>query len=894
MLFGACAGGDESLNELDELGEAAAALVTNVIATSRLCSPFVTPEGCVSVPASEPGPRRRGSLPEIDGVRTKNEYARATELSYADTLHKATGTIYVRADQEQVESPLPLTTVGLSVFLENIPFRAPSTAGGREGKFLVIVDEDRFTGSTAAYEAGDHYVELDFLLGTATEGRITKSGVVTRPYPNFQMGACSSDPSMSQIARCNAELRLTLRPSAVRPFPAPNSDLIPGVGFGVFPKRLYSIGGGIPELSEGIQSELETNRRLLLTLLLGRPRGFPLQYMTWNVRRSATSALAGDYEKVSDVAIGKYLASLGADVIGLQEAWNPFKLKLLLAAANDARAAASPPLPPLEAYGPVNQKNTAVREIFRMIGGAVIGDDGGGSGGLYTLTSLPIAKFDFRPFSVDSCKGEDCLKAKGVQWTRILLNPPTPANSTCYNINDHRYCPPPPSGGEYVDVFNLHLQAPNPVLCSDETRRDVLLANLGALFFDPITAPQLASALASVSVFLDTQFNCGESDTAIRTAQLAEASAFIDEVTADRKDRPVVILGDFNIDGRMLGAEYRSMLKALRIGSGAPLNGDLMNPWPSEFTWDIDHGDLAREFVDEWPDGGTCMGTFLGDQTAPTAKCPLGGNMDGDPNNSDEEKRTGQRFDYILLRPPYPIGDPTFTSAKWVAARIDDKPWTSPYPGLGLIYEPGKSDKGPPARLSDHKPVLVGIEHAKLQQPPKFHRFWKHDVTFRVTSADASNESDCMGCGGAVDPYTLNEGYAIDVPQNYIPMFGGQGSECTNQAIVSWPANGCMSNWSFSAKHDPTEVDEQGYLPMLFDEDDTSGDEAMPVTEYQTWPLIAMQWTVPQVLRSSRSGAGKAPPWPVFDTEPIPWCLGHKPTKMCLEVKTIELPPGEQ
>jgi hypothetical protein len=33
---------------------------------------------------------------------------------------------------------------------------------------------------------------------------------------------------------------------------------------------------------------------------------------------------------------------------------------------------------------------------------------------------------------------------------------------------------------------------------------------------------------------------------------------------------------------------------------------------------------------------------------------------------------------------------------------------------------------------------------------------------------------------------------------------------------------------------------------------------------------------------------------PVSDTEPIPWCLGHKPTKMCLEAKTTELPPGEQ
>ena len=32
---------------------------------------------------------------------------------------------------------------------------------------------------------------------------------------------------------------------------------------------------------------------------------------------------------------------------------------------------------------------------------------------------------------IKTCRGEDCLKAKGVQWVRFNLNPSTPENSAC-------------------------------------------------------------------------------------------------------------------------------------------------------------------------------------------------------------------------------------------------------------------------------------------------------------------------------------------------------------------------------------------------------------------------------------------------------------------------------
>jgi endonuclease/exonuclease/phosphatase family metal-dependent hydrolase len=630
------------------------------------------------------------------------------------------------------------------------------------------------------------------------------------------------------------------------------------------------------------------NRKLLLTLLLGRPKGFPLQYATWNVRRSETSELAGPYLEVGDDAIGTYLASLGADVIALQEAWNEAKVESVVLAANAARAAASSPLPPLVAHGPVNHESTTIRDIIEEIGGQFIGTDGS-SGGLYTLTSLPVAKSGFHAFSFDNCKGEDCLKAKGVQWTRILLNPPNPANSTCLVTAASRICPAPPSGGEYIDVFNLHLQASKPSLCSDKTMMKPIAAKLLAITIpDPVNMPWLVTAVDTLMLLTQSEFNCSQSDRKIRAAQLAEANAFIDQVTGDRKDRPVVIMGDFNIDGRTLGAEYASMLKLLRIGPTASTSDDWINPWRYDYLWDFDHGDVAREFVTSWPKGGACMGTFLWGLPMPTVDCPNGGNVEGLPPLG------GQRFDYILLRPPYAIDDPTFVAAKWVAVKNSKKQWTSPYPGSGQVFGPGVSDPGPPTRLSDHKPVLVGIEHAKLQQPPKFHKWWKHDATFRVTSADASNEGDCFTCD-PVDPMTLNYGSATDWSQNKTFLqYATKGSECENRSSVSWPAQSCMNNWSFKAKHDPALVTEHDYVAMLYDYDKTSKNDAMLVTEYLTWPLIAMEWTVPEVARTSLGDIAKDVPWPVYDTEPIPWYLGRYPTKMCLEVKTTELPPGQQ
>lgn len=83
-------------------------------------------------------------------------------------------------------------------------------------------------------------------------------------------------------------------------------------------------------------------------------------------------------------------------------------------------------------------------------------------------------------------------------------------------------------------------------------------------------------------------------------------------------------------------------------------------------------------------------------------------------------------------------GDPAFGSTSWVVGKSDSAAtWTSPFPTLvGPVID---SVGG---RLSDHKPVVSAFKLVQMQVPPKFHPTWAHDLTYRITSANASNEDD--------------------------------------------------------------------------------------------------------------------------------------------------------
>jgi hypothetical protein len=469
------------------------------------------------------------------------------------------------------------------------------------------------------------------------------------------------------------------------------------------------------------------------------------------------------------------------------------------------------------------------------------------------------------------CRGEDCLKAKGVMWTRLALNHPELADPTCLKGRGTS-CDKPPSGDDYVDVFTTHLQADDPMLCGADFQaiKTAILTNLALLDVAAPFTTVLAPLMAELLLLMDVDLNCYALDDAeARALQLDHMDAFIDEIQSERGDRPVLITGDFNIDGRdITGAEYRSMLQRLHIASASTPASDVISVFPTQFSFDIDHGDLARERTDLDFTTGRCLGTSIGETDgSPDTGCPLDGNFDGT-----------QRLDYILVRPPTLPALAT-TDPRWIAM-LGPQPWSAPFPTNGTGFG------GPPDRLSDHKPVVSDVELAPLASPPKYHANWPHEVELRVTGINATQHSDCPTCG-TVDPYVTLQSATVPASVDLDTV----GNECVDDPWPSFPASGCTHDW-FLDRTQPTSVSEVDLRTKAWDRDETSGNDPLHEPTRMVFDVNDGSGTGGFGLEETFLGAPfSGAVWPISDAAPYDRC-GIVPPTMCYRLTLVEQPPG--
>lgn len=915
----------EEPEDLEAVGRRSDA-ITDVIPTSRDCQRAASPSGCVMVPPTSvksaplprlctPGQPCPVKLPEgVDGVRAEHEYDAATTLPYTDMALRANGKIYARAFK--YERRLPPTQGGgtrlagyLKLFLEGIPLKYVRPSGefndpeSDSGLVVIGLDRDRFTGPDQLPEASDVFYLVD-LYGVrpaqAFQFNRTTKAFESAGAAAFHAGSCDADPSTPNVMRCNGELQVALGDGDLRTLALPDEDVEPGVGLTIVPMRTLDADvfatpprAALPEAAATARLvDVLLDRRYAVSLLLGTPKGHRLKYMSWNIKRSSIGALGGPYQDVPDADLGKFLADK-ADVIALQEGWNVGQVEAIVKAANDFRATLGKPA--FVAYGPNDEVDSAWRMVVGSVGGGFTSE--GSSSGLWILSSLPAAATGFKRFS--TCMGEDCFKAKGVMWVRLMMNPPNGVNDSdacaerlypnklgTLSRHEGRGCGAPPSGAEYVDVFTTHTQSPDPVLCGDS----VWLAAVKIAF--PFTIPEFNSDM-----------NCGETDYAIQEKQVEQIDQFIEASTADNRDRPSIVMGDFNINGRNVDhaaiSHYGKLLDLLHIGARiyTPTGerSDAVNPiGTATFDWDIEHGDLAREWNTPWPAGGECMGTTLGDDE-----------LTANPHCASNDFVDGvSRIDYIFVRPPKPIDAYDYVSPRWYAKR--STPYSSPPPGVGVVS--GDTVLGPPTRLSDHKPVLVGIEHVKLDYLPSFHAGWRHDVEFRVNSLNVSNRGDGAASGNRVDPYSQNYGGHYDAASgSWTFTDQGRGHECENRGIVAWPADlACLGDWSYRARHEPGVQSKHAFGPHLWDADSVSDDKLL-MANGGTWGAIVIDWSTGLLRLGDAKSAGldfpalEAPisDWRVFDNAPLPRCTNSNPANTsrsyeCLMFAPKELPPGQQ
>ncbi len=930
------ASGDGSNSaEKEPLTTASLSGVSGVIPTSATCNRGPGASRCVHVaPLNEELIRVGGTTRfVVDGVRGEKEWFGATRLPYTNRDLKANGNVWLAISKGR--NSIGLTTHALHVFLEDIPIDKrlqTSLTGGISpdagGLLRVYVDNDRFTDPSLGFESADRYYEFNIITGDKSGVYRGNSAAGTDwkklssfPY-ELKLGGCKNDPkdlASNQILRCSAELTLPLSLSVdVRPAP----DLEAGFGFGVQPVQNL---GGLPEDIDRQdlphqQTKEVIRRRRLQTVLLGRPQGFKLKMMSFNIRRFYSDSLKGKFKKVTPEKIGQFLDEQGADIIAIQEGWDSVQVKAILTKLNTLRKARK--VPEMKAYGPLDFDRAFHLAVQETTGGIFAGETSGEThGGLWIFSPLESVRDDGHVFTPgEACRGEDCFKGKGVQWVRLLLNPPTLTNTICrqtVTVGDvsqeiSAKCPLPPSGDHYIDIFNTHMQASGTTLCTDSALSALAINSVLTAGFALIgQGGGLAAAVQVLFNAAQLDWNCyTKTDAEVRAQQFQEINTFIEQVTALQKDRPAVIMGDFNADGKQLEGEYVTLIERLRVGPVMPQNkktppSDIITPWESAYDWEIKHGDIVRQHPQyNNPDaaknsnndplrGQDLTGTFILEDTY----------VENIVSNADwmGNYMGNERYDYVVVRPPSPPDATEFKAPAWLMATNPDGALDSPTDGIWSSPWPGLSGQDsfadPPSKLSDHKPVVANLEMVPLRYLSNYHPTWKHSWEFRAASANLTGVDDCWK---EPDPRPtfrygrwINNGDLI-LNQDHI------GQECENNISVSFPKDGCTHNWVVSSLQNIAEdvVQTGGTQLLEIDSKSCGPNDKVNVLANGDMPYVNVGWNWGglglMTFYGSPSNTRWKNDWILFDNATVGRCTRSETPNLCLDTAIAELPPGQQ
>jgi hypothetical protein len=845
-------------DESDSVDTQTSAL-TNVIPASDDCNQGVGASRCVQAP-----PFEVTSLAPwiIDGVRGAKEYAGSVTLPFmTDGILggfagpgiklQANGTVHLqRVTLRGSLSPLTPRNY-LYAFFENVHVFRDGT-GAPMANVSVYIDNDRFNSPNSNVHAEDRRLNINLASGnivTVQQPSGSGTSTVWGPSPlllglSYASGGCTN--INAKVARCNGELKIPLSPTSAA---APGAGLAPGIGFMA---RTQNVVGMSPDLAISRYAPSDFTITDWQTVLFTRPKGFDLAVTTWNVRRFEALFQSAAFLAVDANDIGQFLAL--NDVVAIQEGWDREQVKKIFDAANLVRAGAN--LPPYNLYGPIDHQ-PAMSEVTQTIVDGFTDTQGG----LWVMSHLPLATQGYHIFTADSCRGEDCWKAKGVQWVRLMLQDPADFDPKC--LRGKLGCNKPPSGDDFVDIFNTHLQANEPLLCKGDDFSEMKYAILAVLasFVDPVMAIQAAI----LSELVEADLNCSTiTDREGRLSQLKQMNNFISAVAAP--DRSSLVMGDFNIDGKLIsGSEYQDALVNLEIAPSSAPGDDTVSALPPG-GFDIRHGDILRERTDVDFSTGRCTGTFIdesgGDQDA---GCTFAGGTDAK-----------ERLDYIFVRPPNLVsqwqGYPN-----WYISAVPGSPvWTSPFPSLSGAFS------ATPLRLSDHKPITAALSFARLGNKPKYNAGWSHTVEQRVISVDATDVEDCIGCG-EVDPFAKLE--STIKPANTLSTF--TTAECTGTQNPIFGVHGCMNNWVRNRSHTPPNETAVSLFAEVWDDDNTSGNDL--ISEGTT-----SQWNYNQATMdmSFRLFGMDFPleSWPNFEAVPMSRCAGPG-IDVCHRISVTEIAP---
>ncbi len=864
----------------EDIAGAREALVPN----SSTCDRGVGPSRCTFVPPIA------GRTYSVNGIRALGEYAGALRLPYADIRDRIPGGKVFMT----VTDPGGTAPQRLNIFGEGLPFASNAT------EMVVRIDNKRF--ATTGTESGNnvHLEDRAYAVNLATGARSMRKAILSGGLPVWTTDTLLSSylavrtncvAVSGTVNKCDFEWQITLQERALA------TGILSGIGLAIGDN---AFSGALPEavarVAGGATPDLSLVRTNYQTVLFGDNRT-PVRFISWNVQRfNRFDQFMGAPSAFSDATPLTSIAEVVApfDVIALQEMWSTAQAEQLLLAINSRRATLG--LGPVEMHGPVEFPRGTLADLsFGAVALAnpALAADADLHAGLFVYTSLPLIKSGSIVY--DSCRDLDCLKSKGVQWLRLslarpatetqvpkCLNPPSPT------VGNN--CPRPPSGDEFIDVFNTHLQADDALAC--------LLVGPG---IDPAAVSSIRDVFATGFDTLDSvYFGCLQSPASVRDDQLTQLGAYITAVTADATDRSSIVMGDFNLNGRPTGgttfnSEYLTMLDKLAIHPiGGATASHSINASPSDFAWDIDVGDIAR-IPAAWGNGNinTSIATTL--PTPPAAEAVW---------------NIGDRLDYILVRPGTQVGAASLDRANYVIGvgngtglptRFDcaaTDPWCNWFPGV-IDRHPNGFAPGIPLQFSDHKPTIGNLMVVTLREPPPYHPDFNHNYAFEVTSFNATGESDCfLSFCDPIDPFIEVNGLQLPVGTTLFSSFTG-GAKARGICLGKWDGErgveSCMNNWTTNLNGVRSSTTQRiRTQARLLEADATSPADILPTMSPGDHPMMDVTLATGVVQVTDFAGVVSPTTWTnvtLRNADPIRWCTRTRSVNICVQTRLDEVSP---
>jgi len=871
------------------------------------------------------------------------EYWGAVELPYSDQRHHdATGKLYVAVESSTASHP----TTTMHLFAQHI--RADANA--RE--LRLYLDLKRLDRAPAGMDDEDRMIALS-INGDVEVRAVSWFGASSNWYavddPSFDahIGTCGSDALPGGIADhskiyCDAEFQVELADAQIYQVPPPDPGPVPilGMAFATYsvpaadlndptniPNPVPYFSGALPETFVDHLTD-DTDRTQQMSLEIAQPNGVPIKFLSWNLAHWGTKLewSINPGSPFQHVDLGDMAEIMkDYDVVAVQEMWSTDDARKLLDEINGRRPAGEQ----MTMAGPIDFPS----QILSALGLWLVGSPAAGTavgiantqGGVFIYSRFPIVESNHIVY--DDCRGEDCIKAKGVLHVRLALRPPgsgseaTPDCSKQGGAHPGLGCPADPTGEMYVDVYDTHLNAGGSVVC------DVLESPLGRALQAAVTL------LHPGRTRIHHGMNCDADPADVQRNQYRQLADFVAQTSTD--PNRTIIAGDLNTNGRRIGPadpddhdalrnleQYETLLHTLGVyeasetwpAGPAHIDGaqdDTINLQPGAFLWDIDHGDIAREedATYHWLHCG--VGTQAGTGNDTECRRMLPGGM-GVPSGHDlactvaGEECTHHscdlwddaRLDYIFVgafpravyhadpagdhppAPPDPSARPRPAHPSYLLGRGPgaEPLWRRLQPiQSGAEFTCGRDSHGSLTLLSDHAPIAGNLMLFPMRQPAVFHPAWDHALLVRVTSTDVTGTKDCIaGICGETEVY-FNVGGERGTISGEDGWVWPWAAPFTTNHCHGWtlPNDGpnCMVTWGVWRKvvAGDTLTDE---ITFKMREADLGRDDHYSITDPASDPKFFFNWSFSRFEIQNESGTNVGH-WPrvtsIRNTDPIPF-----------------------